>query len=121
MMTLSPGLRAGDDRVGVAYGLAEVYRNLMSYEAVALGGGGGDEDEGLSADERDGQHRNGGRGSGAPGDSGLDELAVAETLSAVWNLSLGENALQAVVDLRGEEGNDGFGEDVAGGIEDVDG
>ncbi len=56
----------------------------------------------------DGENGDGGRGSGAPGDAGLDELLVAEALGGVRDLGLGEDALQAVVDLRREEADGGL-------------
>ena len=60
-MTLSPGLRPRDDRVGIADGLAEDDGDLMGDVSVALGRG--DEDEGLAADAGDGEDGDDGRGS----------------------------------------------------------
>ena len=63
-----------------------------------------------------------GAGAGAPDDAGLDELLVAEMLGGAWDLGFGEDALQAVIDLRREETDGGFERGrFAGGVEDLDG
>ena len=51
----------------------------------------------------------------------LTSCWIAQTLSSVRNLGLGEDALQAVIDLGGNEADGGLREDVAGGVEDIDG
>ena len=86
---------------------------------VAIAFGCGDEDEGLTADASDGENRNDGRGRSAPGDAGLDQLLIAKILGGAWDFSFGQDALQAVVDLRREKADGGLDEDVAGGVEDI--
>ena len=100
-MTLSPGFEAGEDRVSVAKRFAYCHRDLMGYIAFAFGCG--DEDEGLSADQRDSENRNGGGGGMLHVMRALTNCSIAKTLGGVWNLSFGQDALQAIVHLGREE------------------
>ncbi len=51
----------------------------------------------------------------------LTSCWLRRTLRGAWDLGFGEDALQAIIDLRGEKADGGFGENVVGGVEDLDG
>ena len=109
--------KAAEHRIGVADGLSERNGHLMGDVSVAFGRR--EIDEGLAAHEADGKDWNHGRRRCAPGDARLDELLVAEDVRGARNLGLGEDALQAVIDLRREEADLRFDECLAGGVEDL--
>src|SRR5580698_3602717 len=101
----------GENGIGIADGFANCDRHLVSDVAVTFGRG--DVDEGLSAYEADSKDRDRGSRGCAPGDAGLDQLLVTKELSRARDICLGEDALQAVINLRREEVDGRFGEDIA--------
>jgi hypothetical protein len=103
--------------IGVADGFAYGHGDLVCYVSVPFRRC--DVDEGLAADEADGKDRDCGRRCGAPGDAGLDQLLIAKDVRGARDACLGEDALQAVVDLRGDEVDLGLDEDLACGVEDL--
>src|ERR1700677_1072849 len=111
------GLETGEDRAGVAYGFAEGDGDLMGGVSIAVMCR--DEDERLAADKVDCKDGYYWRWRGAPGDARIDKLLVAQELGSARDFSFGENALQAVVNLGGDEADGEFGEDLAVGVDDL--
>ena len=94
-------LEAAENGISVAYGLAEHDGYLMCDVSFALLSR--EINEGLAAHKADGEDGNHRRGRGAPGDARPDQLLVAKKLGAARNFRLGEDALQAVINLRRKE------------------
>src|SRR5438270_12185731 len=110
-------LETADHGIGVVDRIAEFDGHLMGDVTITLWRS--EKNKRLAANQADREDRNNRRGFSAPDDPRPDKLLVAKHLGAAGNLRLGENALEAVVDLRREETDLRFDHRVAGAIEDL--
>src|SRR6266702_5916547 len=91
-------VKSGKDGIDIADRFAQRHRDLMGRVSGPLWRC--NVDEALAADAGDSEDGNRRRLGCAPGNTGVDDLAVAQTLSGLGNGGLGEDSLQAVVNLR---------------------